>query len=338
MGIDDEIHVTPLMSVDNPDQSTLDQIKIDDEIKGYGLVEQVFPIIEYSDSELAEMLHDVKIVDNEDFNLDEAMGMVHLLEVEASGRVEEHLSGESLAEETLVRFVVSQRELNIRAGKEFYRSFRENALAMKKRNVGEAATLGILGTADYTQGGWLPPSDLFDATQDWQVPAMLHRRDDQGHYTLALEAPSQDEYGNWRVLVYDPMVGGEVWDSLPDNFNANLDGYQQWEDLNVGLYLNSTALQQLKNNEYHFSVAGDEELADNANVYAGKMTEVQFDGSNCGPACLFVAAMRSGLQEQSDFLQKSGRGQMYKDTGVIMYSKDEVLGRKQPPKPEDLIS
>lgn len=175
----------------------------------------------------------------------------------------------------------------------------------------------------YNRTDWYAQGDVAGLAQEWQIPICLYREGGV-HWQLALRPPERFG-GGYRVLVYDPKKDGEAWVNLPD-YKGTYEAGDMWSN---GLFTNQSGLEQLRAGEYNFSLYGDQELADNREVWEAKQTHVQLpgDGWNCGPSCLFMAALREGVKEGWNGFKFSGRETLEQQTGLKVWTREEILAR-----------
>jgi len=176
----------------------------------------------------------------------------------------------------------------------------------------------------YTESQWYSTSDLRRLADRWHLPLNVVVQNDN-HFLLMLKRPEKRGRG-YAALVYDPMQGGERYVELPcwdDSLSAtNL--------IESSVFSNDLGLNQLGSGEYDLSLFGDEDFATDADLYATKTTRVQFDGHNCGPACLFMAALRMGAKKEWNEFKFSGKDQLKKDTGLTVLTREEILSSIRP--------
>lgn len=167
-------------------------------------------------------------------------------------------------------------------------------------------------------------SDVVALADRWLLPILLIRTGGV-HWILALREPERISDG-WRVLVYDPMRDHEGWFNLqswdsdysdPNNILRNLG------------YVNGLGLEDLRSHTYDLSLREDTELAADAELYEAKQTRVQppFNVIDCGPLCLFAAALRSGAKKGWNQFKFAGRDILRQDTGVEIQTREEFLGQ-----------
>lgn len=175
---------------------------------------------------------------------------------------------------------------------------------------------------DYTSKQWYSWLDLVGLANRWHIPLFIIAKN-TNHWVLALRPPEAHGSGH-RVLAYDPMQSGESWLNLPD-----WDPDQPTASL---AFLNDLARDALETGSYDLSLYGDEETASSSAVVKAKETMVQLagDGENCGPACLFMAALRTGVK---DGVKKewfgfgfAGRDKLKAETGLHVLLRDEIFG------------
>lgn len=180
---------------------------------------------------------------------------------------------------------------------------------------------------------WFSNDDLITLADRWAIPLGLVLVHDN-HWNLMLEPPIQElnrDSGRWRwkVLVYNPWhqegAGENEYVYLNDDFKGDVvDGFDL---MRANIYINRLAFEQLRDGDYKLSLYGDREIADNHDVYRAKTTNLQpsWDGSNCGPACLMMAAMREGVKEGWNAFKDSGRDRLYQDIGLKIMAREEIL-------------
>ena len=320
------------------------------EVSAY-TVEQLFP------DDYEGVLDQINIIEDDKFDLSKSLALVKLIQnhdIDAWNDSTAEISEDNLifSPAEIMKMYVELSGQNLDATKLFFSNMRKNATNMKKRNIGQDTIL-MEDQAGYENGNWMSMGDLRDMTQDWNLPIALHRKG-EAHYTLILKPPERDARGKWRVLVYDPMIQGETWDELPDNFSpdytekqlesfsleeSELDGlraknYQDsgLESNAIGIFLNPLARNLFLDGGYEYDVRGDEQIAnEEGDIVKAKRMRLQFDSNNCGLACYMMAAIRAGLKNDASFVQGDGRAQIYRDTGVRILLRDEVLGKQEPP-------
>lgn len=173
----------------------------------------------------------------------------------------------------------------------------------------------------YTENKWFSAGDLMLLADRWQLPLMIFRESEY-HWRLALKEPEKYSEG-WRVLVYDPMLGAERYLRI-ERWNPN---YQDPDNIQRSSgYANSLAVDRLRAKSYNLSVFGDNQIASNEDLLEAKQVVFQLEGdySNCGPMCLFMAAVRSGIIGDVKF-DRIGRQRLLADLGVKVLSRSEIF-------------
>lgn len=158
--------------------------------------------------------------------------------------------------------------------------------------------------------------DLWNLANRWGIPLKIVRLGDPatgGHYTLGLKDPEQLPNGGNRILVYDPLS------DLPRyvNFDGTGNGVQVYDNELVGI-----------ETPYDLSLEGDEEIAQNYDLVEAKTGRIQFDGYNCGLMCIFMAAIRKGVEPGYNTFKEIGRDLLEKDTRIFDSDFNELPGIK----------
>lgn len=256
----------------------------------------------------------VKIVEKtpQDDDLENLITIIGGGDIDSQIRIFENQPQEELeiCEESLIRFAVSVQE-NRKSAQVFVNSLRLETADL----LGNSASLD-----DYTENQWYQFRDLRQLADRWLLPfATLERG---RHFLLLLKPPEQRADG-YSVLVYDPMIGGETYVDLP-NWRGTMDVNHLAEN---NILVNDLALEQLTKGDYNLSLLGDSDFATNVDLYREKMDRVQFDGYNCGPACLFMAAVREGAVARKEWsgFKFSGRDQLKEDIFITILTREEIL-------------
>jgi hypothetical protein len=189
--------------------------------------------------------------------------------------------------------------------------------------VMRSTTPELLGDAcqrpSYTENQWYHFDDLRQLADRWNLPLMLIVKN-QNHYLLLLSLP--EKHGDtYQALVYDPLKGGEEYMELPnwDNSLSPANLTENW------IFFNDSGYQAATARNYNLSLFGDEDFAGNLELHQAKNTRVQFDGHNCGPACLYMAALRWAVQPDWNEFKFAGRDQLTNDTGLTVLTREEIL-------------
>jgi len=125
------------------------------------------------------------------------------------------------------------------------------------------------------------------------------------HWFLALEIPKYDaSKSKWTVQVYNPMKDNTQTLETEWVGGPNFD-WQYY--LNLTLPCSAAAMSLIKQNAYHLNLP-----ARTPNLIKTKLTRKQFDWFNCGPICLFEAALLAALSnnlrpEYQGFISKGIR-------------------------------
>lgn len=333
MSPDDDpiIHVTDLIKVDKSDQASLDSVSIEVPIKSWELWSD-----ELFTSEVVDLFAAIAIEEGGEFDLAKSLDLVRLIvdhDFSSVGKREDSI----FSPDEILRIYTNLKEQNEEAAQLFFVNMRRNAIGMVKRNFGDQTTFdGGRNQAYFDRGEYFGVNDLYNATQDWGVPMAIHiPAGDGGHASLVLSKPERDGQDRWRMLVYDPMKGGEDWRFL-SNYKEGMTSGDLVAD---NIYINPAALQSWDSGEYGYDIRRDRELADSPNEpTVAKRTRVQFDARNCVLACGFMALVRTGSKNNLAMKDMGTRSQVYKDVGVKVLLRDEILGKREPPSSEDLSS
>lgn len=177
----------------------------------------------------------------------------------------------------------------------------------------------LITTRDITyRSDWLSGEELARLADRWHLPVVIFASG--SHFRLALREPELTPLG-WRVLVYDPMNNGEVWHLLTGWSTDYSSPYPNLAYANI----NALGLEALRERTYDLSLIGDHELA--GSVRSAKQARVQFNAIDCGPLCLYAAALRQGVRSGYNVFKFSGREQLERDTGLKVKTRQEILGR-----------
>lgn len=172
---------------------------------------------------------------------------------------------------------------------------------------------------DYSSGNWLTARDLYRLADRWHLPFVV-LVEGGPHFRLALKAPEQTPQG-WRVLVYDPLINGERWQHLRGWTSDYSDPLRIFEYASFS----SEGLRALREGIYDLSLMGDAELAEGA--MQAKQARVQFNAVDCGPMCLYAAALRSAAKPGQNAFKFMGRENLRQDLGLSVKTREEILGR-----------
>ncbi|MBI2330137.1 hypothetical protein HYU94_02000 [Candidatus Daviesbacteria bacterium] len=177
----------------------------------------------------------------------------------------------------------------------------------------------------HPQESYQPPEyysqeDLIELADRWQLPLLVFRKN-ANHWLLALKPPEEYNEGT-RVLAYDPLKNQEVWYPL----NGRVDSADPIDLMRHFGYVNKQGIEELKDGSYNLSLLGDTELADHSGVFLAKQAKFQFNAYDCGPLCLFAAALREGIKPGWNAFKFAGREQLEKDTRVRINTREEILG------------
>lgn len=179
-------------------------------------------------------------------------------------------------------------------------------------------------------------TELGDIAGRWGIPLAIYQ---QGrHWFLMLKSPEKYTDG-WRFLAYNPYEDAELWVDMP-NYSGVVDTSSLQENM---IYTNTFGLNALINNQYDFSLPIDDEIANNYNLATAKRVGLQprIDAQNCGPACLLMAAIRSGIQAEPNGFQLAGRDRMMADLSTAdqqfqILTRDEILQQIEPTDTSDI--
>lgn len=386
----DEINAVPLMSADNPEKGMLDKVVVHDGKSGHeeGLLRikegdlelpiqvQVESLSEFNrDRDVRDLfvmfmrlfgysihnkeqnkplnVNDIVWEDEEEPEIVITPSLPVDLEIIDSSR-DEVVN----LDEYKIEFAIWSAEQNQLGAQLFFTNLRRNILAMTKRTMGPDATIRHT-EGYYLDGEYADVFDLLMATADWGVPMVIHRPGN--HASLVLKNAEFDQgQRKWKVLVYDPMAGGEQYKWLekvdPDGgpeddivsilevistptTDSPLDEPQAYD-----LYENNeniNAVRLWSSGKYDLSVATDEYAAreDSLDMHMveEKQKKVQFDANNCVLASAYMAVIRAFLRYPELFDMKK-RALIYQDTGIIFHTRDEVLRKKIPPTAEELMA
>jgi len=173
----------------------------------------------------------------------------------------------------------------------------------------------------YTNGEWYQIQDLTQLADRWQLPVLIIWKGGV-HYVLALREP---EFINnqWRVLIYDPYKNYEEWLNLKE-WDTNYSDPKN----SISLFASRLGQEQLRAHSYNLSLQGDNELANRAQIYEAKQTYLQprFNVEDCGPICLFAAALRQGIKPGWNEFKFAGKEALERDTLVHIYTREELFG------------
>lgn len=163
--------------------------------------------------------------------------------------------------------------------------------------------------------------DLLNLAHRWSLPVVLLRRGEDvkfGHWVLGLAQPQRFN-DSWRILVYDPLRNGEDWQELRD-----WRGFEDEGSLSVNqIFASEHGWQALRKNSYNLSLRGDSELADQ--IVKAKEARFQFNVVDCGPLCLYAAALRQGVKPDQNEFKVSGREKLESDTGLKVLTREELV-------------
>lgn len=221
-----------------------------------------------------------------------------------------------LHDEALQLEVVLSR--NVRAAQVFMDNLRSNAHAiLKEQNAPDDRPLD--------KAAWFSFLNLETIAGRWGL-SFRFARIRGNHWVLCLNEPEIRD-GKRVVLVYDPMTGGERLHVLPHDWDDTQD--MSYNLTANEVYQSLPAIAQMNAGEqYDISFSGEVLQAVDAQTIDDKRERMQFDGWNCGPACLFVALLRRGLLARTDphgdSIEPFDRRRVFADTGVYILLRDEL--------------
>jgi len=301
-----EIVITPSITVDGDinDAITINPESVDDQIVIHPEpIDDQIVIHQKKETEVspAEIVIAVNQIEGAENPVEELVGIL-----------EDHPQFFSSAE-AMERFVVSA-ESNRQAAALFMRTLRERTNAILEFRGGAHYDYVENKQQEYAS------LDLIDLAAEWQVPLALVVVGGN-HYNLLLKQPAQFN-GSWRALVYDPLIGNERYIDLP---NWKQEGATVISAFNAGVACSNKVLEEIINGSYDLRLLGDESFAHNTSLGDAKSTRVQFDGYNCGPACLFMAALRAGAIPGWNGFKFAGREALERDVGLRVLTRKEIL-------------
>lgn len=141
-------------------------------------------------------------------------------------------------------------------------------------------------------------SDLVLLAENWGVPFAL--RANGVHFRLLLTAPYKKSDGSWAVREYEPTSNYPsereyVLPNWPDDWRSMTQAQLRvlFKNRHQTELSSSTARAMLQGNyDLRLSLAGFNQLGQ-AQYLKEAQSRMQFDSSNCGPACLYSAMLRS---------------------------------------------
>lgn len=202
---------------------------------------------------------------------------------------------------------------NVRAANYFIGAIRDPS---KYRSYGLTDLINDAGLLIDRRTGFFYASSVTSATAErYELPMAMYINGQ--HARLVLKAPYSDRTGIWRVLVYDPMIGGITEVEQPRGVPAN-----------PGIFPNALAKEQLEAGTYDITFLNDSNLSryHDAVLLRGKFQALQRDYSNCIPYCLFVNAMLHGLKPGETDFKTRGIPQFQQDFGVRIRTREEITG------------
>jgi hypothetical protein len=306
------------------------------------------------------IVHDVseaKSLDVGDINFFEEEVEIKISSIEDKNHDETRII--NLTDEQRLNFGVWTAEQNVESAQLFFVNLRRNIPRMIKESQGIDASLEY-DSEYYLSGQYASVLDFQRSISKWGVPLAIHSPG--RHAALVLKTPEYDtESGRWRVLVYDPMTGGEDYRLLEkiadvesiyplqqgaleevDILSVDSDVDQDDPVANptrYGLFVNldnNNLMRLWSSRTYDLSVSTDQVVANNPNVEE-KQKKVQFDVNNCVLASGFMGVVRAFLK-YPELFSIGSRADIYKDTGVIFHLRDEFLRKVEPPSIEDLVA
>lgn len=216
--------------------------------------------------------------------------------------------------EAIARFNITA-EMNLVSSNSFVTNLRKNTPGIMREEYDSDPTNPSYENREEYSG-----SDLPRIADRWMLPALFFLKG--GHWVLALKEPERHESG-WRVLVYDPLVDHEGWMGLENWTPDYSDATKLWQ---YGAYTGQEGILALQRGTYNLSLQGDQELADNRELYEAKQRRIQRNSWDCGPLSLFAAALREGIKEGPNAFKFIGEDKLQKDTGVKILTREEIFG------------
>lgn len=165
----------------------------------------------------------------------------------------------------------------------------------------------------YNETDWYSNLDLVDLADRWGIPMVtsVHGR----HFYLVLEPPEVSDIGWVNVNVYDPFK----------NENQTLT-FHSWKEYSESANIShATRKMYERGTAYDYDLSDDESLKE-SRVLDVKQVQMQFDGHNCGPMVLFMAAMRAGVMPGDNEFKSWGRDKMMEDLGIKVLLREEIVG------------
>jgi hypothetical protein len=262
--------------------------------------------------------------ESEEGDLDELITIIKYLPSGGQAAdTEDETVGDEVEEITIELGMEPAVELGVSAqrnqasAQKFFRNLRRDTAQILAEEQWES--LSTLNRASYEGTRWYQLVDLVALANRWLLPVVIFRKQ-ESHYLLVLKPPELIE-DSYQVLVYDPIQGGERYMQLP-----NFSGQITPDDLrSQNFFFSRSARNLLEEGRYNLSLYSDTHIASNPELHQAKTTEVQFDGWNCGPACLFMAAIRAGAQADWSEFKFAGRDKLHEDTDLYVYTREEIL-------------
>lgn len=217
--------------------------------------------------------------------------------------------------EAVARFHITA-EMNLASSRTFVSNLRENTPGIMREEYNSDPT-----NPSYTNREEYSGADLPRIADRWMLPALFFWKGGT-HWVLALRGPKRHESG-WRVLIYDPLIDHEDWMRLDSWTTDYSDPTELWHH---GCYTGREGLQALQQGTYNLSLNGDQELADNRELYEAKMARTQFNSWDCGLLSLFAAALREGVKKGPSGFKFLGRDKLERDVGVKILTREEIFG------------
>lgn len=225
-------------------------------------------------------------------------------------------SGLPIEEPSVRSHIALTAETNLAASKIFVDNLRRKTPEIMRQRFNSEPT-----HPSYTNNEEYSGPDLSRIADSWMLPALLLLKGGR-HWVLALKEPEREASG-WRALIYDPLIGHEDWMRLE---NWITDYSDPDNIIRCGGYTGAEGLRALQRGTYNLSLEGDRELADQADLLTAKQARTQFNSWDCGPLCLFAAALREGVKTGQNEFKFIGRDILLRDTGVRILTREEISG------------
>lgn len=167
---------------------------------------------------------------------------------------------------------------------------------------------------------------LREFANQWSLPFVVFARG-RSHYYLLLELPRLGPDGDYQILVYDPLKDGREYLSLPQ-WDPN-EKYLANNLAASNIYFNDLGYNALESGEYNLNLDDSQQPSITAALRAAKEIKIQFNDYDCGPACLFAAAILTAAKPGKSKFKELGIEQLDTDTSLTVLTREEIVESAQ---------